>query len=321
MSEQLQPADTLSGGSSGSNLDAFHAVVHGPPPQEEDTVQAEPTEEHETTPEEEGVAYDEDNAPDYEAETLEEPQEPSPETHRVRAAGQELDVTLDELKAGYSRQSDYTQKTMQIADEKKALEQGKLQLQALMNDYQNALQNPAPQMEPPQRPDPAMWDDDPIEAMRQTEMYRQKMEDFQAQSAEHQRLQQQAMAQKQAQMQEALGQQQHALRERIPEWQNDEIAAKEKAEIRRFGLSKGFTEKELAGIYDSRAVELMRSAMKYESLKAKRGSVKQAPEGKNLAPGTASTSEPSQLRKGKAMAKLQKSGHIRDAASVFEHLL
>jgi len=320
MSEQLQPADSLPGGSAGSNLDAFHQVVHGSPPKEEDTVQADPTEEHETTPEE-GVAYDEDTAPEYEAETLEEPQEPRPETHRVRAAGQEMEVSLDELKAGYSRQSDYTQKTMQIAEEKKVLDQQKLELQALMNDYQRAIQNPVPTMEPPERPDPALWDDDPIEAMRQTEMYRQKMEDFQVQSAETQHLQQQAVAQKQAQMQEALGQQQQALREKIPEWQDDEVATREKADIRRFGLEMGFTEKELAGIYDSRAVQVLRDAMRYQKLQAKRGSVKQAPEGKNLAPGTASTSEPSQLRKGKAMAKLQKTGHIRDAASVFEHLI
>ena len=34
-----------------------------------------------------------------------------PELHRVKVSGQELEVTLDELKAGYSRDSDYRQKT------------------------------------------------------------------------------------------------------------------------------------------------------------------------------------------------------------------
>ncbi len=33
-----------------------------------------------------------------------------PELHRVKVSGQELEVTLDELKAGYSRDSDYRQK-------------------------------------------------------------------------------------------------------------------------------------------------------------------------------------------------------------------
>ena len=33
-----------------------------------------------------------------------------PELHRVKVQGQELEVSLDELKAGYSRDSDYRQK-------------------------------------------------------------------------------------------------------------------------------------------------------------------------------------------------------------------
>ncbi len=34
----------------------------------------------------------------------------TPELHRVKVSGQELEVSLDELKAGYSRDSDYRQK-------------------------------------------------------------------------------------------------------------------------------------------------------------------------------------------------------------------
>ena len=176
-------------------------------------------------------------------------------------------------------------------------------------------------MEPPVRPDAKLWDEDPIEAMRQTELYRQKMEDFQAESAKHQHLQQQAMAEKQKQMQEALNQQQVALKERIPEWQNEETATKEKAEIRRFGLSMGFTENELAQIYDSRAVQVLRDAMRYNQLQTKRGKVKQAPQGKSLAPGTPTPGEPQQLRKAEAMKRLAETGHIKDAQAVFEQIL
>ena len=210
---------------------------------------------------------------------------------------------------------------MQIAEERKALEADRQNLQALINDYQNALQSPMPAMEPPVRPDAKLWDEDPIEAMRQTELYRQKMEDFQAESAKHQHLQQQAMAEKQKQMQEALNQQQVALKERIPEWQNEETATKEKAEIRRFGLSIGYTEDEMAQVYDSRAVLLFRDAMRYNQLQTKRGKVKQAPQGKSLAPGTPTPGEPQQLRKGKAMKRLAQTGHIKDAQAVFEQIL
>ena len=304
-------------GPSGNNIAAFEALLAGNPPPEEQPIQEEPQgEEPEALEAEDSGEIEEE----YQAEALEEP-EPLAETFNIKVNGQEVPVTLDELKAGYSRQSDYTQKTMQIAEERKALEADRQNLQALINDYQNALQSPMPAMEPPVRPDAKLWDEDPIEAMRQTELYRQKMEDFQAESAKHQHLQQQAMVEKQKQMQEALNQQQVALKERIPEWQNEETATKEKAEIRRFGLSMGFTENELAQIYDSRAVQVLRDAMRYNQLQTKRGKVKQAPQGKSLAPGTPTPGEPQQLRKGKAMKRLAQTGHIKDAQAVFEQIL
>ena len=314
---EITPVEGNPSGPSGNNIAAFEALLTRTPPPEEQPIQEEPQgEEPEALEAEDSGEIEEE----YQAEALEEP-EPQAETFNIKVNGQEVPVTLDELKAGYSRQSDYTQKTMQIAEERKALEADRQNLQALINDYQNALQSPMPAMEPPVRPDAKLWDEDPIEAMRQTELYRQKMEDFQAESAKHQHLQQQAMAQKQQQMQEALNQQQVALKERIPEWQNEETATKEKAEIRRFGLSMGFTENELAQIYDSRAVQVLRDAMRYNQLQTKRGKVKQAPQGKSLAPGTPTPGEPQQLRKGKAMKRLAETGHIKDAQAVFEQIL
>jgi hypothetical protein len=317
MSEITPVEGNPSQGPSGNNVAAFEALLAGTPPPEEQPIQEEPQgEEPEALEAEDSGEIEEE----YQAKALEEP-EPQAETFNIKVNGQEVPVTLDELKAGYSRQSDYTQKTMQIAEERKALEADRQNLQALINDYQNALQSPMPAMEPPVRPDAKLWDEDPIEAMRQTELYRQKMEDFQAESAKHQHLQQQAMAQKQQQMQEALNQQQVALKERIPEWQNEETATKEKQEIRRFGLSMGFTENELAQIYDSRAVQVLRDAMRYNQLQTKRGKVRQAPQGKSLAPGTPTPGEPQQLRKGKAMKRLAETGHIKDAQAVFEQIL
>ena len=317
MSDTIPLEGNPTQGPSGNNIQAFEALLAGTPPPEEQPIPEEPQgQEPEALEAEDSGEIDEES----QAEALEEPEHQA-ETFNIKVNGQEVPVTLDELKAGYSRQSDYTQKTMQIAEERKALEADRQNLQAMINDYQNALQSPMPAMEPPVRPDAKLWDEDPIEAMRQTELYRQKMEDFQAESAKHQHLQQQAMAQKQQQMQEALNQQQVALKERIPEWQNEETATKEKAEIRRFGLSMGFTENELAQIYDSRAVQVLRDAMRYNQLQTKRGKVRQAPQGKSLAPGTPTPGEPQQLRKGKAMKRLAETGHIKDAQAVFEQIL
>ena len=58
--------------------------------------------------------------PEIEEETQTATEEP--DLHRVKVSGQELEVTLDELKAGYSRDSDYRQKTHTLGLEKKDLE-------------------------------------------------------------------------------------------------------------------------------------------------------------------------------------------------------
>ena len=72
-------------------------------------------------PESEGTPKEEatENT-DIEEETQTETEEP--ELHRIKVSGQELEVTLDELKAGYSRDSDYRQKTHTLGLEKKDLE-------------------------------------------------------------------------------------------------------------------------------------------------------------------------------------------------------
>ena len=72
----------------------------------------------EETPKEEAT-----EKPEIEEETQTETEEP--ELHRIKVSGQELEVSLDELKAGYSRDSDYRQKTHSLGLEKKDLESEK----------------------------------------------------------------------------------------------------------------------------------------------------------------------------------------------------
>tara|TARA_R100000900_G_C3332403_1_gene163663 strand:+ start:690 stop:1358 length:669 start_codon:yes stop_codon:yes gene_type:complete len=43
-------------------------------------------------------------------------------TYKVKVAGQEFDVTLDELRAGYSRDADYRRKTEELASDRKSLQ-------------------------------------------------------------------------------------------------------------------------------------------------------------------------------------------------------
>lgn len=68
-----------------------------------------------------------------------EPIEPS-EIHKIKVDGQEVEVTLDELRSGYQRQSDYTRKTQELAAERKRLVQAEALVTALDTDPQATLQ-------------------------------------------------------------------------------------------------------------------------------------------------------------------------------------
>ena len=116
MSDTIPLEGNPTQGPSGNNIQAFEALLAGTPPPEEQPIQEEPQGEAPEALEAEDSGEIEE---EYQAEALEEP-EPQAETFNIKVNGQEVPVTLDELKAGYSRQSDYTQKTMQIDEEIKA---------------------------------------------------------------------------------------------------------------------------------------------------------------------------------------------------------
>ena len=63
-----------------------------------------------------------------ETEQTESQDTQEPTLHRVKVQGQELEVSLDELKSGYSRDSDYRQKTHALSQDKKTLDEQRLSL-------------------------------------------------------------------------------------------------------------------------------------------------------------------------------------------------
>src|SRR6056300_580809 len=86
-----------------------------------ETVEAEATEEseEEVVDDESMEAQDEgDEEVEYEEEEL---VEENP-TYTVKAAGEEKQVTLDELMQGYQLGADYTKKTQEVAEQRKAIE-------------------------------------------------------------------------------------------------------------------------------------------------------------------------------------------------------
>ena len=256
-------------------------------------------------------------------EETEEEEKPT-EVYTVKVDGKEIDVTLDELQKGYSRTQDYTRKTQQIAETRKAVEAEASAIRAEREQYAQLLGALKQQLESTEAPVDMdrLYNEDPIEWVRQSEVMRQKQDKLAAIQSEQQRLSQLTAHQRAQEMQAHLATQQEALIQAVPEWKDSKKAKAEKALLIEFGQKIGFSEDELKNVYDHRAVIALRKAALYDQMMSKRGQIKPVINNgprpaKPSAAGRVSTTTEST----RAKQRLAKSGRVNDAASAIELLL
>jgi len=253
-----------------------------------------------------------------------EEQEQQAEVYTVKIDGKEVDVTLDELQKGYSRTQDYTRKTQQIAETRKAVEAEASAIRAEREQYAQLLGALKQQLESTEAPVDMdrLHNEDPIEWVRQSEVMRQKQDKLAAIQSEQQRLSQLTAQQRAQEMNAHLATQQEALIQAVPEWKDSKKAQAEKALLVEFGKKIGFSDDELKNVYDHRAVVALRKAALYDQMMSKRGQIKPVVNNgprpaKPSAAGRVSTTTEST----RAKQRLAKSGRVNDAASAIELLL
>ena len=246
---------------------------------------------------------------EVEADDEEESQEQAPSKYTVKVDGKEVEVTLDDLKRSFSGQA-YIQKGMQEAAE--ARKQATELYQALQTEQAKFMQVVQSIQEqgfkaPPQAPDIAMMDKDPIGYMQAEARYRKDMAEFQTQQ---QQIQQTAAAQRQMQekaLAEFVAEQGKILQSRIPEFADLNKARKVTAKIRSTASEAyGFSDQELGGIVDARHVLVLHDAMKWRELQAAR--TKQAPAAPKSIKPVARRSEPQQFVRKKQIDAARKTG-------------
>ena len=215
-----------------------------------------------------------DDEADEEEETEEViVEEPSTEPmHRIRVGDEEIDVPLSELTNSYMRQSDYTRKTQQVAEQRKAAEAELANVQAQRKNYADqleVLEQSLNQGEPTQEYWEQLYTEDPLEYTRQKDLARDRKDALAQVAVEKQRVHEEHLAELQTAAQKDLAVQHERMRELIPEWLNEEVAAKEKNDVVTYAQRQGFTPEELQGVSDARAVAMIRKAYLYDELMAK----------------------------------------------------
>ena len=257
-----------------------------------------------------------------EAEEQEEPQK-----FRVKAAGEEREVTLDELIKSYQLGTDYTKKSQAVAEERKAVEaerQAVQEAKALRDQYAQRLEMLETMLQPQETENlDYLKETDPIGyAVKVAEMAQREKQLAQVQ-AERQRIAQQQEQDRQMQMQSLVREEMQKLTAAIPEFADPAKGETIRNDIRAFGKQLGFSDQELAAVYDSRAVLTLYKAMQYDKLMASKPEVtkkvSQAP--KAIKPGVAQSRDTNAEELKKLKARAKQSGRVADAASVFERFI
>jgi hypothetical protein len=260
-----------------------------------------------------------------EEQTDVEEEAPQLQTFTVKVDGQEVEVTQEELVNGYSRQQDYTRKTQELSQQRKTIEQQQAELAQRDAIYSQLLPKMEAQLKGELANEPDwenLYSDDPVGYVREKQLWDQKKEKLQAVTAEQQRLQQEALVKQQQQIQQFVEYGNQKLLEIIPEWQNPEIAAKEKLAIRDYAINNlEYTQKEVEQVYDYRALLGLRNAwLNSKTVEATKKKPTQKAPARVARPGTTNRPKTTAPVK-KAKQKLAKSGKVQDAAKVFEQII
>ena len=293
-----------------------------PAPQEQtEPVKTEPVAEEVSKSEtEEAKPEAESSETQTETEQTEEQEIQKPSLHRVKVQGQELEVSLDELKSGYSRDSDYRQKTHALAEERRMLDEQKTSLSQSydgklkeLTDLIGAAESYIGQSskEDLQK----MYEEDPTQAAKIDFQQRQQRESFN-------NLKQQAEVVKLQQYNQYLDEQKRLAATKIPEYSDPVKGVTFKNQMKNSLSEYGFNDQEIGSLADHRFLMVLRDAMEYKNLKSKpvtNKKVTTAP--KVVKSGTPKMEDSRRAAVKQKIGRLRRSGKINDAQSAILEII
>ena len=262
----------------------------------------------------------------------EEPLESSEELYKIKVGDQELEVTLDELKNGYSRQQDYTRKTKKLSEDKtqvddlqKSLTRQNEEAKIRRDQYEKQLEVLSQHLKSTENNVDLdrLYQEDPAEYVRQKAEIDRRKEMMEATRQEQQRV----MAEKQKEHEKTynayLEKERKLLAERLPIYADKDKGPTFVKNLTDYAKSIGYTDQEISMLVDHRAVLMLANAYRYNKLRNSKVKDKKVVK----TPRVVSSSSPKvqddndnvkRIRSKKA--SLKKTGSVKDAVSVLQEL-
>lgn len=298
---------------------AFAAILNADPEAEKPPEDKKPEQPEAKEPE----AQD---AQEAQEEAQQEAQDDDPVV-TVKIDGRDVEVKLSELKNGYQRQADYTKKTTEVAEQRRAAEAERSKAMQERQAYAANLQRMQAQLEGTlqEQQQNVNWEkllaDDPVEYLKQRHLAESRQAQLNQVLAEQQRVGSQMQAEAEQARRAHLATQQQDLLAKLPHWADESKAKAEKTALREYLLKEGYDQATVDSLSNARDVLTARKAMLYDQLMGKAEvaakKVSTLPT-KVLQPGKGDANLD---RRSSAFQRLGKTGKVEDAAAVFASLI
>jgi len=296
----------------------------------EETQDESPEEVSEEEPEEES-----DDESEEESDEESEVEEEGEDLYTVTVNGEEHQVPLEELVKGYSRHSDYTKKTQEVAEYRRGAEAAIQQAQQEIYQTQQFRQQYIDAASTAIQERYGKWhelenntDWDRLKVEDREEYLTKKSEQADLENSITQETARVEQATQQQQYEQAQAHEQYVVAERqklasiIPEWNNPEFRGKVGKDLTEFALSQGFSEQDIRQLADHRQLLVLMQAKAFQEMQnaqvtAKAKKTKKKP--KMVSSGTGKKKgENSKKQRAVQMKRLKESGHVDDSVSLFE---
>lgn len=259
----------------------------------------------------------------------EQTQEQDGPTFTIKVNGEDRDVTLEELQAGFLRQSDYTRKTQDIATRESELNQAAQFVNQQQQQYDQMLQTYQEQLQgliPPEPNWAELAQRNPAEATRQKAAWDQLQGQLKKVQEERQSNAQKMFQAQQQQFSQYAQTQAQSLVQAKPELQDQQKMQEFFTDLNTYATNHyGFTPQELGNpvLSDHRFALILDKARAYDAAQQGATAKQQAePAVPTLRPGPAQRGgNPAAANIRNAKMRLARSGKTSDAAELIEGML
>jgi hypothetical protein len=272
-----------------------------------------------------------DDAPDDQAEEEEQSQDEVPAILKLKVNGEEVEKPLDEVVALAQQGLDYTQKTQQVAEQRKELEayaqQIKMQEQAFQEQMQlnNVLIEDVAKITALDQQlgqySNVNWqelsDNDFVEAQKHFFTYNQLQQQRSALVSQFEAKKQQIASQQAQLMSERVAKGKELLAKEIPGWSQETTQ-----QLVSVGKEYGFSDAELNSIVDPRHVKVLHDAMQWRKLQQNSTVKKKVSSAKPVVrPGAKDTKAEATSNVRNLREQLRKTGKADAAQKLIEQMI